>query len=135
MSLRGGAEVRRPRFGGQSGHSLVQGHDLLVLRTQASQADLPVLGFGRDTKVGFGLWRNGPAAFAVEYLMVVAATLAFEPPNKWLWILVAAALFHAININSFFGFSKTNPIGSARGYAAVAWVGFVAMVAVFNFLI
>ncbi len=97
--------------------------------------DLPVLGFGRDVKVGLGLWRYGPLAFAVEYALVVAATLAFTPADKWLWLLVAAALFHAVNINSFFGFTATNPIHSARAYAVVALVGFAAMAAVFSQLL
>lgn len=97
--------------------------------------DLPVLGFGRDVKVGFGLWRNGPLAFALEYLLVVAATLAFVPADKWLWALVAAALFHAVNINSFFGFSKTSPISTPQAYAVLCFIGFGAMAVVFSFLL
>ena len=94
-----------------------------------------MLGFGRDTKVGFGLWRNGPLAFFVEYAVVVAATLAFEPSGKWLWILLVAALFHAVNANSFFGFTKTNPIASAKAYAAIGIVSFVALALGFAWLI
>ncbi|MEO6395490.1 MAG: hypothetical protein ABIO40_06230 [Devosia sp.] len=97
--------------------------------------DLPVLGFGRDTKVGFGLWRNGPLAFFVEYAVVAAATLAFEPSGRWLWILAVAALFHAVNANSFFGFTKTNPIASSKAYAAIGLVSFVALAAAFAWLI
>jgi hypothetical protein len=97
--------------------------------------DLPVLGFGRDTKVGFGLWRYGPVAFAVEYALVVAATLAFVPPQKWLWVLVVAALFHVVNINSFFGFIKTNPISSARVYAVIGLVSFTIMAVVYSYLL
>ncbi len=97
--------------------------------------DLPVLGFGRDIKVGFGLWRNGPLAFVVEYGLVVAATMAFTPPDKWLWVLVAAALFHVVNINSFFGFIKTNPIGSSQVYAVIGLVSFTAMAVVFSWLL
>jgi hypothetical protein len=97
--------------------------------------DLPVLGFGRDTKVGFGLWRNGPLAFAVEYLVVVAATLAFTPSDKWLWVLAIAALFHLVNINGFFGFGKTNPVTSAKAYAVICLVGFTTMAVVFSWLL
>jgi len=97
--------------------------------------DLPVIGFGRDMKVGFGLWRNGPLAFVVEYAVVVAATLAFTPPDKWLWLLVVAALFHLVNINSFFGFVKTNPIPSAKLYAVVGLVSFTVMAVVFSWLL
>lgn len=97
--------------------------------------DLPVLGFGSDTKVGFGLWRNGPLAFAVEYALVMAATLACVPPDKWLWVLVVAALFHVVNINSFFGFTATNPMPSVRVYALVGLVAFAALAAVFSLLL
>jgi hypothetical protein len=96
--------------------------------------DLPVLGFGRDIKIGFGLWRWSRTSFFVEYALVVAATLAFEPSGKWLPILAAALVLHLFNINSFFGFTKTNPM-FAKGYAVLAWVGFVALVVIFNFLI
>lgn len=97
--------------------------------------DLPVLGFGRDVKVGLGLWRWSRTAFVVEYLIVVAATLLFEPVGAWLWILVVAAVFHLVNINSFFGFIRPNPIRDARGYAALVWVGFAAMVVAFQGLL
>lgn len=106
-----------------------------LLDTIVHLRDLPVLGFGRDTKVGFGLWRNGPLAFAVEYGLVVASTLAFTPPDKWLWVLVVAAIFHAGNANSFFGFTKTNPIGSEKVYAVVGLVSFVALAVVFTWLL
>jgi hypothetical protein len=106
-----------------------------LLDVIAHMHDLPVLAFGRDTKVGFGLWRNGPLAFVVEYAVVVAATLAFVPVGSWLWILVAAALFHAVNINSFFGFVKTNPIQSAKAYAVIGLVSFTLVAAVFSWLL
>ena len=96
--------------------------------------DLPVLGFGTDIKVGFGLWRWSRTSFFVEYAIVIVATLIFEPQGKWLWILVAALVLHVANINSFFGFTKTNPMTTQR-YAILAWVGFVALAVVFNFLI
>jgi len=64
----------------------------------------------------------------------VVATLVFEPPSKWLWILVAALVLHLINANSFFGFTKTNPMTTPR-YAILAWVGFAALAVIFNFLI
>ena len=96
--------------------------------------DLPVLGFGPDIKVGFGLWNWSRTSFFVEFAIVVAATLVFEPPAKWLWIFVAALLLHLANINSFFGFTKSSMMG-ARGYAVLAWIGFVALAVIFSFLI
>jgi hypothetical protein len=96
--------------------------------------DLPVLGFGPDIRVGLGLWNWSRTSFFVEFAVVIAATLIFEPPAKWLWILVAALILHLININSFFGFTKSNGM-TAKGYAILAWVGFVALAVVFSFLI
>jgi hypothetical protein len=97
--------------------------------------DLPVLGFGRDTKVGLGMWRNGPLAFVFEYALVVAATLVFVPSDKWLWVLVAAAVLHVANINGFFGFTRTNPMASARAYAVLCFAGFGAIVVIFSLLL
>ena len=97
--------------------------------------DLPVLGFGRDIKVGMGLWRASRTAFVVEYALVVLATLAFVPMDRWWLVLGLALLFHLGNINSFFGFTPTNPIKSAKVYAVVGLVAFSAMALVFNGLI
>lgn len=96
--------------------------------------DLPVLGFGRDIKVGFGLWRWSRTSFFVEYALVIVATVAFEPQPKWLAILAAALVLHLVNLNSFFGLTRTNPI-TIRAYAVLAWVGFAALAVVFSFLI
>lgn len=104
-----------------------------LLDVVVHKRDLPVLGFGRDIKVGLGLWRWSRTSFFVEYAIVVVATLLFEPPAKWLWILVAALVLHLANINSFFGFTRTNPMTS-RGYAVLAWIGFAALAIVFTFL-
>lgn len=96
--------------------------------------DLPILGFGPDTKIGLGLWNLSRTSFFVEFALVVVATLIFVPQSKWLWILVAALILHLFNINSFFGFTKSNPM-TTRAYAVLAWVGFVALAVIFSFLI
>lgn len=105
-----------------------------LLDVVVHKPDLPVLGFGPDIKVGFGLWNWSRTSFFVEYGLVVAATLAFEPQPAWLAILAAALVLHLFNINSFFGFTRTNPMTS-RGYAVLAWIGFIALALVFSFLI
>jgi hypothetical protein len=97
--------------------------------------DLPVLGFGEDVKVGLGLWRHGPLAFALEYGLVVASTLALQPKRLWPAILIASFVFHAANANTFFGFTRTNPVKSSRSYATMALVGFVALILVFDWIL
>jgi len=97
--------------------------------------DLPVLGFGKDVKVGLGLWRHGALAFVVEYGLVVAFTLALQPKQQWAAILIASFVFHAANANSFFGFTRTNPVKSSRTYAVMALVGFIALILVFDWIL
>lgn len=92
--------------------------------------DLPVLGFGRDVKAGAGLWRAGPAAFFIELALYVVFTLLFAPAGTKVPLLVLGILFHLVNANSFFGFSKENPFKTPRAYAAVAFFAFAAFIAV-----
>ena len=90
--------------------------------------DLPVLGFGRDTTAGAGLWRWGPLSFSLELLFYAALTILFAPPATVIPLLVLGLVFHLINANSFFGFSKENPFKTPRAYAAVCFVGFFAFI-------
>lgn len=87
--------------------------------------DLPVLGFGSDRKVGYGLWNLPKTAFIIEYLFYAVLT-ALTFPSKLRPLLVIGAIFHLINANSFLGLTKKNPIKSARAYAVFALVGFLA---------
>jgi hypothetical protein len=106
-----------------------------LLDVVVHKRDLPVLGFGRDIKVGLGLWRWGKTAFFAEFALVVVATLIFEPSAKWLTILVAALVLHLFNVNSFFGFTRTNPMHSAKVYGVLCLVGFSVLAVVFRVLI
>ncbi len=96
--------------------------------------DLPILGFGRDKKVGFGLWNHGKVAFAVEYVFYFVGTLVLVPLAYALPLLALGTVFHLLNANSFFGFTKANPSKSISTYAVVALVGFVAFALVANFV-
>ena len=58
--------------------------------------------------------------------------LLFEPAEQWAALLAAALIFHLFNANSFFGFTKNNAFSSAEQFAAVALIGFIAMIGVFN---
>jgi hypothetical protein len=93
---------------------------------------LPILGFNRDKKVGFGLWRYGWAALVVEYAFFAIGTLLFVPRQSWLYVLVAGLILHMINLNSFIGLTKKNPIPSGKVYAALTFVGFGAAIWLFN---
>lgn len=87
--------------------------------------DLPVLGFSkRDRTVGLGLWRNGPLAFVVEFIFYTAVTIAVLPRNLVPRAMLLGGLFHLVNANSFFGFTKKNPFKTPAAYALLALVGF-----------
>lgn len=97
--------------------------------------DLPVLGFGRDVKVGLGLWRYGRLSFVLEYAIFAAATLLWVTPVDWPAALAAGLLFHLVNINSFFGFTKDNPVKSGRVEAAGTLLGYAALAVVFTVIL
>jgi hypothetical protein len=95
-----------------------------MLDTVVHLPDLPVLGFDGDRRVGLGLWRWGKVAFFVELLFFAAFAAAFVGAGSLPWVLTVGILFHLINANSFFGFSRKNPFGSPNAYAAAALLGF-----------
>ena len=87
--------------------------------------DLPVLGFGRgDRKAGLGLWRYGPLAFVAEFVFYVVVTIAALPGNLVPGALILGGIFHLVNANSFFGFTRRNPFGTPAAYALLTLVGF-----------
>lgn len=94
--------------------------------------DLPILGFDGDRKVGLGLWRHGRVAFVAEYLFLVVATVIFVPQKDWAFAFVAGLLFHLINLNSYLGLTRTNPLKSARAFALVTLIGFAALILAFQ---
>ncbi len=95
-----------------------------VLDIPVHLRDLPVLGFNRDRKVGFGLWTRPRLTFALELLFYVAVSLLFVPSTLLPIVLLLGVVFHMLNANSFFGFTKKNPTPTAARYAALALVGF-----------
>jgi hypothetical protein len=97
--------------------------------------DMPVLGFGKDRKIGFGLWKWGKLSFFVEYALFVGATLAFTPRHLWFAMLLAGTVFHLLNANSFFGFTKKNPTKDPNAIATSALFGFPLMILVFNLIL
>lgn len=100
--------------------------------------DLPVLGRlhgregGRDRFVGWGLWSRPRLAFGVEYVFFALVALTTAPRSALVGLLAGALLLHALNANSFFGFTKANPTGTPRRYAALALGGFAASTAWFT---
>ncbi len=95
-----------------------------VLDTVVHLKDLPVLGFDGDRKVGAGLWRRGPLAFVVEYVFYAIVTVFVLSGLPLVYALIMGAVFHAINLPSFFGVNRKNSIKSSNGYAAFALIGF-----------
>lgn len=95
-------------------------------------ADLPVLGFNGDRKVGLGLWKWGRVAFLTELVLYLLFAVIFVRTPELLPVLAVGVLFHGINANSFLGLSKNNPFGSPNVYAGVALVGFGAVSAILS---
>jgi hypothetical protein len=95
--------------------------DVLVRR------DLPVLGFGRDRTVGLGLWEHSRLAFAADYLLFAVPTLAVWPLARAWPVLLVGAVFHVLNANAFFGWTRANPWRTPRRFAGVVLFGFVAL--------
>ena len=103
-----------------------------ILDGVVHRKDLPVLGFGEDRRIGLGLWRWGGIAFTVELLFYAVVTILVMPRGYALPLLALGIVFHAINANSFFGFTRKNPTSSPRAYALLALVGFVAFIFLAN---
>ena len=101
-----------------------------ILDTIVHNKDLPVLGFSsKDIKFGLGLWRKGPLAFVVEYLFYAVLAIIAVPLNSLLLILLLGAIFHLININSFFGFKNEDVAGgSSKKYAVIVLIAFVVFI-------
>jgi hypothetical protein len=102
-----------------------------ILDTVMHRKDLPVLGFGQDRKVGLGLWTRPRLAFVIEYVFYAAVALLVFPRSTVPPVLVIGFAFHALNANSFFGFTKRNPTPTPAAYAALAPFGFLAFSLVF----
>jgi hypothetical protein len=94
--------------------------------------DLPVLGFGNDRTIGLGLWNRGGLAFFVELAFYVAITLIVVPAAFVVPLLAIGIVFHLINANSFFGFTKKNPFSSPKAYAIITLIGFSAFILLAN---
>ncbi|MDD1670564.1 MAG: hypothetical protein LUQ67_04530 [Methanomicrobiales archaeon] len=97
--------------------------------------DLPVLGFGRDLKVGLALWNRPKTAFLIELILYTAITLVAAKPGTTGPLLALGFAFHLINANSFLGFTKGNPFNTPRKYAALAFIGFLAFALIANWIV
>ena len=106
-----------------------------LLDTVVHLPDLPILGFDGDKRVGLGLWRWGRAAFFVELLFFAAFAVIFVGAGSLPAVLLVGVIFHSINANSFFGFSKRNPFGSSNAYAAAALLGFALVSTAYTFVL
>src|SRR5438105_10667902 len=95
-----------------------------LLDTIVHLKDLPVLGFDGDRKVGAGLWKRGPLAFAVEYAFYAIVTTLALSGFPLAYALIIGGVFHAINLPSFLGSNRKNSVKSSNGYAILALFGF-----------
>jgi hypothetical protein len=99
-----------------------------VLDTIVHQRDLPVFGVSHDIKEGLGLWNYPKLAFFAEYTFYVIVTLAVMPVVTAIGLILVGTVFHLINANSFFGFTRSNPFKTARSYAILSLIGFLAFI-------
>jgi hypothetical protein len=106
-----------------------------VLDTIVHQRDLPVFGVSHDIKEGLGLWNYPKLAFFGEYVFYVVVTLAVMPLITAIGLILVGSVFHLINANSFFGFTRSNPFKTARSYAILSLIGFVAFILAANAVI
>jgi hypothetical protein len=106
-----------------------------ILDSVVHLKDLPVLGFGKDRKAGLGLWRWGGIAFTVELLLYIMVTVLVMPGGYVPSLLALGIVFHLINANSFFGFTRKNPTTSPRAYALLALVGFLVFILIANWVV
>jgi hypothetical protein len=106
-----------------------------LLDTVVHLKDLPVLGFDGDRKVGAGLWRRGPLAFVVEYVFYAIFTVFALSGLPLVYALIMGAVFHAINLPSFFGSNRKNSVKSSNAYAALALIGFGAFTLIASLII
>jgi hypothetical protein len=95
-----------------------------LLDTVVHLKDLPILGFDGDRRVGAGLWKRGPLAFVVEYVFYTIVTLIALSGLQLAYALIIGAVFHAINLPSFFGSHRKNSVKSSNAYAVLALIGF-----------
>ena len=96
--------------------------------------DLPVLGIGRDRKVGLGLWKYPRSAFVLELFFYAAITVLTVKPTMVVPLLALGMVFHLINANSFLGLTSKNPFSTPRSYALLAFVGFFAFIGVADWI-
>ncbi len=106
-----------------------------ILDSVVHDRDLPVVGFGRDMTAGAHLWRFGPASFFIELGFYVVITVLAAPPGTVVPLLILGLVFHLINANSFFGFSKKNPFKTPRAYATVVLFGFISFIFIATMII
>ena len=106
-----------------------------LLDTVVHLKDLPVLGFDGDRKVGAGLWKRGPLAFVVEYAFYAIVILFALSGMTIVYALIIGAVFHSINLPSFFGSNRKNSIKSSNAYAALALIGFGSFTVIASLII
>lgn len=106
-----------------------------VLDAVVHISDMPVFGFEKEKKIGLGLWRFAKTSFFFEYGLFAVCTLLFTTSSLWVPLLIAGVILHALNANSFFGFTKENPVKSANAIATSALIGFPIMIAVFTIIL
>jgi hypothetical protein len=87
--------------------------------------DLPIFGRKKgDIYVGWGLWKWPKLAFVLEYVFLAVVIILTAAPAAWSGLLIGGFILHALNANSFFGFSKALAPKKDWQYALLPLLGF-----------
>jgi hypothetical protein len=79
---------------------------------------------------------EGGVAFALEFILYAVVVVTVLPSVLVGWAMLLGSVFHLANSNSFFGFTKRNPMGgSSNAYATFALLGFVLFILLASALI
>jgi hypothetical protein len=75
-----------------------------------------------------GLWDYPRLVFFGEYLFFAAVVLTTAEPPRWVGVLGEGLLLHALDANSFFGFTRSNPFGTPARFAIVTLAGYLGAI-------
>ena len=95
--------------------------------------DLPILGFGPDKKVGFGLWKFKRVALIFEFGFYAIATLLIMPFINALTLIALGFVFTVPFAGS--GTGNSNSKITIDVYAIMSLVGFIVFALIATFLI
>jgi len=96
---------------------------------------MPVLGFGRDKKIGLGLWKYSRIALIMEVLLYSVSTLVVIVPWQSTILLLVLGLVFTLPFIGSSASKKTDSKKMINIYSIMGFVGFIIFALIANFLI